>query len=125
MSMSGNLLTNSLQSLLKSLENNGYEILNFSEQPLNKLYTMIALNKKAVLGRGSYGVVYQPYPIDITTGELILEKKLAVKVYRSTKHVNPSEAKFFDSYYSGAELLSLNGDMYMIMACMPGEFWLG
>tara|TARA_R110000868_G_scaffold350501_3_gene611722 strand:+ start:2003 stop:3376 length:1374 start_codon:yes stop_codon:yes gene_type:complete len=122
MSTNRNQLDAHLTAAQQALHDDGYAIINFSDLALkNENYRVIAYKRKAVLGRGSYGNVYQAYPVDPDTGKLIREKKLAVKIYKGTRHVKESEAIFFNSYYAGCELISTQQDMYMVMAYLPGH----
>lgn len=106
----------------KSVEDHRYDIIKFDDAKLtNELYRRIAINRKKILGRGSYGNVYKAYPVNPATGELIKDKKLAVKKYKGNAVVNPNEAKIFDTYYSGCELITSGDDTYMVMSCLPGK----
>lgn len=122
MTLDRNTELSALQNKLDLLTQNGFELIKFTNQTLeNEIFRWIALERCALLGKGAYGYVYKAYPVNPANGELMKNKMLAVKRFKGSHPISASEAKFFDSYYAGCELVSDDHNTYMIMTCLPGK----
>lgn len=107
---------------LDRLRAQGYDVVQFDQANSdNDLYHVIAFKRNDIIGRGSYGNVYKGYPVNIDTAELDKTHKLAIKIYKTTNDINQNEARFFNSYYGGCQLLKSGSDTYMVMSFLPGK----
>lgn len=116
------MISKKCEEQLENLRGKGYRIVTFTNETLvNPHYRLIGFRPSAVIGRGSYGIVYKAYSIDTETGELDKSRPLALKNFLKAEDVKPIEAKFFDSYYGQCEILTDGAETYMVMKYLPGK----
>lgn len=112
----------SVSDAVNKLSDAGYCVIHFLDRDVkNKSYQIIAYNPKDVIGRGSYGVVYQGHPVNPQTGAVNFESRLAIKIFHQSEGINPKEAQFFNAHYGACELLHDSLNTYMVMKYLPGR----